>query len=129
VARYEKTYAGERRTVHVGFYVTPTEAAELDAAAEQHGATRSDYARELLFRRTAESIARARRNPEAAGVVRALDTAAFQNNGVGNLLNQIARHLHSTGEVRDVPELRDALLTYQRTGELYEQALARAIAL
>jgi hypothetical protein len=129
LARYEKTYTGERRTVHVGFYVTPSEAAELDAGADRRGFSRSDYARELLFRRAAESVAGTRRNPEAAGIERALDAAAFENNAVGVNLNQIARQLNTTGDLRDWPELRDALRTYRRIGELYEQALARLIAL
>ena len=85
MARYEKTYAGERRTAFIGLHLTPSERAELDSAAALQGASVSDYSRELLFRRPAAVVAGTRRNPEAAGLARQLSA-------LGNLLNQIARH-------------------------------------
>ena len=77
MARYERTYAGERRTVHLGVQITPSEAAALKTAAELAGATVSDYTRELLFQKSAAVVAGTRRNPEAAGIMRALDVAAY----------------------------------------------------
>jgi Bacterial mobilisation protein (MobC) len=94
MARYRADDASERRTEKLTVQLTPSERAELDAhAAEQGCATLSEYARELLFRRAALAIGR-KRNPEAAGFMRELAAS-------GNNLNQIARHLNTTGELRD----------------------------
>ena len=81
MSRYKKSYTGERRTVHVGFYITPSEAAILDAAAERQGAARSDFARELIFRRLGMPgiVAGARRNPEKAALLAGLRAAAFEH--------------------------------------------------
>jgi uncharacterized protein YukE len=115
MARYEKTYAGERRTAKVTVQLTPGERAELDAAAAMQGASISDYSRELLFRRSAVSVAGTRRNPEAAALARELGA-------IGNNLNQIARHANTTGEMPAL-ELLDGLL------DLIKQAVSRVIAL
>src|SRR5271154_3313719 len=111
MARYERTYSGERRTAFVGLHVTPSERAELEAAAAQQGANVSDYSRELLFRRSAAIVAGTRRNPEAATLARELSA-------LGNNLNQIARHANTTGELPDL-ELLDELI------ELIKDALSR----
>jgi uncharacterized protein (DUF1778 family) len=131
MARYEKTYAGERRTAFVGLHLTPSERAELDSAAALQGANVSDYSRELLFRRSAAVVAGTRRNPEAASLIRALDSAAYQNNAVGNLLNQLSRIGHTTGELgtRRLLELDDAIDRFNEIVELYKAALSRVIAL
>jgi hypothetical protein len=114
MARHRSSYAGERRTEYVGFQLTPAERVELESAARLQGATISDYARELLFRRSAAVVAATRRNPEAAGLMREL-------NALGNNLNQIARHLNTLGELRDEGELHDALrLTKQAIGRVLE---------
>ena len=99
MARYQRTFDGERRTSLLAVKLTPSERCELEAAAAGQGATLSVFARELLFRRAATVVAATRRNPEAAALMHAL-------NDCGNLLNQIARHLNTTGELRDTdPEL------------------------
>jgi hypothetical protein len=91
--RYERNYAGEKRTEFLGLQLTPSERAELEDAAEGQGApTLSAYARELLFRRSAAVVAATRRNPEARALLREL-------NAIGNNLNQLARHANSTGEL------------------------------
>jgi hypothetical protein len=115
MARYEKTYRGERRTAFVGFHLTPSERAELDSAAALQGASVSDYSRELLFRRSAAVVAGTRRNPEAATLARELSA-------LGNNLNQIARHANITGELRDLDELEEVL-------DLIKHALSRVIGL
>ncbi len=103
MARYDRSYTGEWRTEHVGFYVTPSEAAELDAGRLSRGGTRSEYARELLFRRTAAVIADVRRNPEAKAL-------ADELRAIGINLNQIARHANIGGEIADmIDELEDTL--------------------
>jgi hypothetical protein len=115
MARYERSYSGERRSAFVGLHLTPSERAELDAAAALQGANVSDYSRELLFRRSAAIVAGTRRNPEAAMLARELSA-------LGNNLNQIARHQNATDELRD-PAMLDEL------GDLIKAALARVIAL
>lgn len=108
MARYERSYSGERRTVHLGVQLTPAERAELEKAAEGQGAPSiSAYARELIFRRSAAVVAATRRNPEAAAL-------AAELRAVGINLNQIARHLNSTGELRDPDELREAIDAHKR---------------
>jgi hypothetical protein len=113
--RYERSYSGPRRTVHLGVQLTPDERVELEKAAEQQGATISAYARELLFRRSAAVVAATRRNPEAAAL-------AAELRAVGINLNQIARHLNTIGELRDFGELREAI-------DLHKQAIIRVLTL
>jgi len=111
MARYERSYNGERRTEGLRVQLTPAERAELEEAAQGQGAPNlSIYARELLFRRSAAVVAATRRNPEAATLMREL-------NALGNNLNQIARHLNSTGEIRDWGELREAIGMHKRAVE------------
>jgi uncharacterized protein (DUF1778 family) len=129
MARYERSYSGERRTEFVGLHLTPSERAELDSAAALQGARISDYARELLFRRSAEMVAGTRRNPEAAALMRALDAAGYQTNAIGNNLNQIARELNTTGELRDLDELREALELFKQIAERHLEAIERVLAL
>src|SRR5690348_2465229 len=94
MARYRADDASERRTEKLTVQLTPSERAALDAhAAEQGCVTLSEYARELLFRRAAIAVARQRRNPDAAAFMRELAAS-------GNNLNQIARQLNTTGEMR-----------------------------
>jgi hypothetical protein len=94
VARYERSYSGERRTVKRTVKLTPSEDAELEAGAVNAGApTVSQFARELMFRRLATVVAAgARRNPEAKALRDAI-------NAVGNNLNQLMRHGNATGEL------------------------------
>lgn len=116
MARYERSYNGERRTEGLRVQLTPAERAELETAAQGQGAPNlSTFARELLFRRSAAVVAATRRNPEAASLMREL-------NACGNNLNQIARHLNMSGDLRDWGELREALADHKR-------AVARVLAL
>jgi hypothetical protein len=112
VARYERSYTGERRTEKMTVQLTPTERAELASAAEHGGApTLSEFARELLFRRlgTPGVVAGTRRNPQAAALIHEL-------NALGNNLNQIARHANTTGELGSarLAEVDDVLLAIKR---------------
>jgi hypothetical protein len=100
------------RTVKTTVQLTPAERAELETAAASQGATLSVYARELLFRRAA-AVAATRRNPEAAALMHELSA-------IGNNLNQIARHLNSTGELRAYDDLPAVL-------DLHKQAIARVL--
>jgi hypothetical protein len=113
MARYARADATERRTAFIGIQLTPSERDELDAAATKQGATVSAYTRECLFRRSAAIVAATRRNPEAAALMRELSA-------IGNNLNQIARQLNTTGEMRD-PAMLDAAL------ELLKPAMSRVL--
>jgi uncharacterized protein (DUF1778 family) len=107
MARYDRTYAGERRTAALVVKLTPSERSELETAATGQGATLSTFTRELLFRRAAAVVAATRRHPEAAALMREL-------NAIGNNLNQIARHLNSTGELRAYDDLPAVLDQHKR---------------
>jgi hypothetical protein len=114
MARYERSYSGPRRTAPLRVQLTPDERAELEKAAEGQGAPNlSTYARELLFRRSAAVVAATKRNPEAKAL-------AAELRAIGNNLNQVARHLNSTGELRDWGELREAI-------DLHKQAVLRVL--
>ena len=100
MARYRAADTSERRTEFIGIQLTPGERTALESASA--GVPLSTYARAMLFTRSADAVA-SRRNPEAAGLMREL-------NAIGNNLNQIARHLHTTGGgPDDWDELRQAL--------------------
>src|ERR1700722_11080878 len=98
MARYSRDFDGERRTALLTVKLTPAERCILDEAARLQGTQVSAYARELLFRRHASVVASIRRNPEAAALMREL-------NAIGNNLNQIARHLNTSGEMRAFDDL------------------------
>jgi hypothetical protein len=126
--RYERTYAGEHRTEVVTVKLTPSERRELEDAAKEQGAPKlSIFVRELLFRRVASVVAATRRNPEAKAIMRGLDAAAFELNAIGNNLNQIARHLNTTGELRDWGELREALAMFEKGEAQHIAAVSRVL--
>jgi uncharacterized protein (DUF1778 family) len=129
MGRYDSTYAGERRTAFLGVKLTPSERDELDAAAFSQGATASDFARELLFRRAAAVVAATRRNPEAAALMSALDDLGNSLSANGNNLNQIARHLNTSGELRDTDPalLQFALERHMEVVEQVKLAVARVL--
>ena len=130
MARHKRSYAGEHRTTMLGIQLTPSERSELEEAAKEQGApTLSTYARELLFRRSAASavVAGTRRNPEAVTIRQALRAAAREHNAVGNNLNQIARHLNTTGDLRDYRELRDTLEAVKEAADTIKRAAARVL--
>jgi uncharacterized protein (DUF1778 family) len=117
MARHRKTYTGERRTVHLGVQLTPTERAELDAAAAAAGAGLSQYVRELCLRRAAEAaiVGGARRNPEAKRLMNELSW-------IGNNLNQLARVANTVHAAPQLDELK-------RTTEVLKATLARVLSL
>jgi hypothetical protein len=129
MARLQRSYAGERRTAPLRLQLTPSERAEVDAAAAGQGVHLSEYSRQRLLQRQAPVVAGARRNPEAAALMHALEGAAFENKAIGINLNQIARSLNTTGELRDLPELRAALALYLQVAERHLAALDRVLTL
>jgi len=129
LARYDRSYVGERRTVKRTVKLTPSEDQELEAAAASQGATLSEYTRELLFRRSAGVVAATRRHPEAAALMRALDDLGHSISANGNNLNQIARHLNTSGELRDADSalLQFALERHLEAVEQVKLAIARVL--
>ena len=117
MARHRKTYTGERRTVHLGVQLTPSERTELQRAAAEAGACLSQYVRELCLRRTAEAatVGGARRNPEAKRLLHELSA-------IGNNLNQIARVANTTRHAPQLAELK-------ATVDVLKAAMARVLAL
>jgi hypothetical protein len=130
MSRYKKSYTDERRTEKVTVQFTPSERAKLEGAAAESGATLSLHIRELLLRRLPGAGAGMRRNPQAVALMDELHRAGMAFAASGNLLNQIARHLHMTDELDPFgADLRDALIEHRRTTELYKDALRRVIEL
>jgi hypothetical protein len=117
MARHRKTYTGERRTVHLGVQLTPSERAELERAAAEAGALLSQYVRELCLRRTPEAatVGGARRHPDAKLLLPQLVA-------IGNNLNQLARVANTTRHAPQLAELR-------ATVEVLKAAMARVLAL
>jgi hypothetical protein len=129
MARRKKNYTGERQTAFVGFWITPAQAAELDAAAEQQGASRSDVAREMIFRRLGMPavVAGARRDPASDRIIQAMRAAAVEHAANGNNLNQIARHLNTTGDLSNWADLREAVAAFKKAEDLYIAALEQVL--
>ena len=129
MARHKKNYAGERHTAGLHVKCTPSQKAELQAAAAQQGANVSDFMRELLFRRLGGPgiVAGTRRDPNAMAIIEAMRAAAFEHSANGNNLNQIARHLNSTGDLHNWADLREAVALFAKAENLYIAALERAM--
>jgi uncharacterized protein (DUF1778 family) len=127
MARHKRTDVSDHLTARVGVKLTPRERKALEAAAKEQGASLSDYVRELLFRRSAAVVAGTRRNPEAAALMRALSLAGHELNANGNNLNQIARHLNTTGDLRDWGELREALGDFRQIADHLKSAVSRVL--
>jgi hypothetical protein len=117
MARHKKTYTGERRTVHLGVQLTPSERAELEAAAAEAGTGLSQYVRELCLRRAPESatVGGARRNPEAKRLM-------YELSAIGNNLNQLARVANTVHAAPQEHELKAMI-------EILKAAMARVLAL
>ena len=128
MARRKRTDTGEKRTATLRLQLTPAEREELEKAAGRQGApTLSAYARELLFRRSAAVVAATRRNPEADALLRELRAGGNGLSASGNLLNQIARQLNTTGDLRDFGELRQALEENREAAAVVKRAMLRVL--
>ena len=118
MARYERSYAGERRTAALHVQLTPCERAELEAAADTAGAASlSAFVRLLCLRRLADAgrVAGTRRNPDARRLIAELSA-------IGNNLNQLARIANTTRAMAAAEELGAAT-------RLLKSAIARVLAL
>ena len=130
MARHKKSYAGERFTVKRTLQLTPSQAAELDAVAKEQDARISDVARAILFRRSAARPNAGVRQGRRRVSKRELEGSQHANNAVGNLLNQLARHANTTGELgpQRLAELDEALALTRRATDLYIAAILHVMA-
>lgn len=116
MARYAKSYEGEKRSEPVTIKFTPSERAGLEKGAERVGArSLSEHARELCLRRgaAAQVVAGTRRNPDARALVKELAS-------IGNNLNQLAKVANTNRAVPQQEELKS-------TTDLLKAALSRLI--
>ena len=112
MARLRATYAGERRTAHFGFQLTPSERADLERRAEAQGMLLAEFVRACcLLNHGSGDIPYSRPRMHDA-------TALLGELGrVGNNLNQLARHANSTGCLPEAALLRDAITELKATLE------------
>jgi hypothetical protein len=132
MARRTKSDNGEQLTVRRTMRLTPSQAAELDANATERGVRVSMAARDKLFRRSAARPAGSVITPtQIAAVKRELDASQRANNSAGVLLNQLARHANTTGELgpERLAELDEAIALTQRATQLYIAALSHVLSL
>jgi Bacterial mobilisation protein (MobC) len=130
MARHKRTYTGERLTARIAVMMTPSEREALEKGAAGQGTpTLSAYARDLLSRPLAGAASAPRRNPDAPGLMRALTLAGGELNAIGNNLNQIARHLNTTGELGAWDDLPAALKEFRQIADQLKAAITRVLEL
>jgi hypothetical protein len=117
MARPRRDYTGEKLTAFVGFQLTPSERAKLEAAAKEAGGTISQHARELCLRRSGETrtVAGTRRHPVTHELVSELSA-------IGNNVNQLSKHCNTAETAPQLQEL-------QETMGILKAALAKVLAL
>ena len=115
MSRYGQTYDGERRSSGLRVQLTPSERAAIEAAAENTGASTSEFVRKQCLKgiHAAGRSAVVRRSPEIRRLL-------FELSAIGNNLNQIARIANTTRE----PPRPDAL---DGTAALLKAAIARVV--
>jgi hypothetical protein len=131
MARHKRDYTGEHLTAFFGLHLPPTMLTELKAAAATRGTTTSNLAREILSQHLGNrAIAIAGRpDAETHAKVRGMQTATHAVNALGNLMNQIARHVNTTGELGPfAPDLREAIRTCEHVAVSLLAATEKLIA-
>ena len=115
MSRYEQTYDGERRTSGLRVQLTPSERAAIEAAAQNTGASTSEFVRKRCLEgiHAAGRAALVRRSPDVRRLI-------FELNAIGNNLNQIARIANSVRE----PPRPDVL---EGATSLLKAAIARVL--
>jgi hypothetical protein len=110
MARLRATYAGERRTAHFGFQLTPSERADLERRAEERGMLLAEFVRAccLLNHAAGDTSATRPRMRDATALLGELGR-------VGNNLNQLARHANMSGSLPEETLLRDAITELKAT--------------
>jgi Bacterial mobilisation protein (MobC) len=99
----------------------------LKLREKDRGLNWSDYVREVLLRRRRSrlDIASGITRADLVDLKRRLDNSQHAHNAVGNLLNQIARHANTTGQLDrdDLDNLKDALGDTKRAVDEYTTTL------
>jgi len=96
MARRKQTDQGERQSVSLSFWITPSEKAELDERAAASGVRLADLARAALlgYRIKAKNSF--------------TEKGLFELSAIGNNLNQLARRANTTEQI-DPQDLQNAL--------------------
>jgi hypothetical protein len=131
MARRKRSSTGEHVTVKRTVWLTPSTADQLTEGAAKAGLSFASFARELLEARSpAAAAARSTRSsPEVAALKREIEAAGRQEYAIGNNLNQIARHLNTTGDLREWIDLHEAIAIYKRAAERHIEALEHVMTL
>jgi hypothetical protein len=110
MARLRTTYAGERRTSHFGFRLTPSERADLERRAEERGMLLAESVRAccLLNHGAGENGVARPRLQEVTALLGELGR-------VGNNLNQLARHAIMSSSLPAESVLQDAIAELKAT--------------
>ena len=100
MARLPRGFAGERRTEHFSFQLTPSERDHLERLAEARGMLRAELVRSYLPLPAANDDPRRRPEPEKIAVVNALSR-------IGNNLNQLTKLANQSGRLPEEHALRE----------------------
>ena len=99
MARYAREFAGERRTRHFSFQLTPYERSELERQAKSASLSLADFVRLRTLSQRPNATTPLRLSNDVARQI------AFELARVGTNLNQLAKHANTVGEM----PARDAL--------------------
>jgi phosphoglycerate-specific signal transduction histidine kinase len=125
MARYPSSYDGERRTVKRSTKFTPSEAAALDERAARQCMRWSDFSRQAMLSPIGMATTAAKKHWDPR-VAHAFTHAGHAYSSIGNVLNPIARHLHTTDELGSyTADLREALARYKDVAKTHKDAIER----
>jgi hypothetical protein len=131
MARHKKNYTGEHLTAFLGFYLAPTVFERLKAIAVNKNTTISDLARAFVSHclGTPPPVSAMRRGTDEAALMHLLVQVMNALKANGNLVNQIAAHLHTTEELGPfAADLRDTLSRIDRAVEKIMGCIEQLIA-
>lgn len=128
MARRKRNDSGEQFSGFLGFYLPPTLLTELKAAAANERTSTSDLARQILSKGLGNPATAIVVRPDAQteAKIRSVIKATTALNAVGNLMNQIARHVNSVQELGPyAADLREAIGQCERVaGALLDSTVA-----
>lgn len=88
----------------------------------------SAYVRQRLFDRSVAVAAATKRKRGATAIILELEAAGRELSAANCELNQIARHLNTTGALPDISELREALILCKHGAARHTEALEQMLA-
>jgi hypothetical protein len=129
MARHKRSSTGEHITVKRTVWLTPSADAQLKAGAAQAGLSFASFARELLEARSnaAAAALATRRRPEITALLEGILAVGRSYRAIANNVNQISRHLNTTGDLHEWADLHEALAIHNRIAERHIEALERVI--